>query len=254
MGSNNASVTTATVHGRVPVVHFARFARFGEQRHALLFLRALFFRFAKMAGKMLLGGSLLFCFSGCQNEDDKAWAAVKGHFNLEEIDRFLAERPESEHRAEALVEREEALWRKALSEATVWNYLQYVQEYPQGTHSAKVFEAVPALSVAFFSVAELTASPFNGLLGKDSTAQHIRLDFKEIQERADTLRFTVVLNLSQVRNTLTGFLVRADNAVHFDRSLDLPGMLIRTPGRLYRHEGRLLLESTDLEQYWRVGQ
>lgn len=246
MGSNNANVSND--------VNMALLAPIIGRPRALPLLFRLFFYGVKMLGKMFLGGSLLLCFSGCQNEDDRAWAAVKGHFNLEEIDRFLAAHPESGHRGEALVEREEALWRKALSEATVWNYLQYVQEYPQGTHSAKVFEAVPALGVAFFSVAELTARPFNGLLGKDSTAQHIRLDIQDIHERADTLRFTAVLNLSQVRNTLSGFLVRADNAVHFDRSLDLPGMLIRTPGRLYRQEGRLLLESTDLEQYWRVTQ
>jgi hypothetical protein len=203
---------------------------------------------------LLMGLGAVWALSGCRGEDGAQWAKIRGSYELEAIDSFLVRYPQSRHRAAALEERGEAIWRLAEQDRTVFHYLLYAHDYPNGPHYEAAFDQVSAIPVDGFGASELRARPFTGKLGSDTLSQYVRLEFREVRENGDSIRFTSLLNFAQVRNTLEGYFLRSDNSVHFERSLDLPGMVVQTPGRLYRREGRLVLESTDLSQYWRMAQ
>jgi hypothetical protein len=192
-------------------------------------------------------------FAGC-GEDRAAWSKIKGTNDLEALDTFLLRFPNSAYREEAFARRGEALWLQAEKQRTVYPFLLYVRDYPQGEHYQAAFVQASSIPMDRFSATELRSRPFTGRLGSDSTGQFVRAEFRAVQEKGDSVLFTAVLNFAQVRNTLTGYVLRSDNSIRFERSIDLPGMVVQTPGRLYRRDGTLWLESTDLQQFWRIAQ
>jgi hypothetical protein len=201
-----------------------------------------------------VGLAAVWALPGCRGEEGAAWSDIRGRYELEALDSFLLRYPQSRYRAAALEERGEAIWRRAEGDRTVFHYLRYVHDCPNGPHYAAAFDQVSAIPVDAFGAGELRTRPFTGTLGSDTLSQFVRLEVREVREKGDSVLFTSLLNFAQVRNTLEGYILRSDNSVHFERSLDLPGMVVQTPGRLYRRGGTLILESTDLGQYWRVAQ
>lgn len=206
-----------------------------------------------MPTRLLLIGLIFSLLVSCQNEEDKAWESVVQQNSSEAIDSFLVLYPDSKYMKDAQGLKEDYAWFAAKQQNTVYHYKKYLVNYPDGKYKDTVPVALDAINSGAINLAELTKSTFVGRIdyGNRET-QVLAFRFAEIQQDSAGIRFLAKINTSDIRKDIEGRIESNDYLIMFMENTDDKIMLNITDGRAYLKGNKIILESTNVNQYWNL--
>lgn len=197
----------------------------------------------------LLGFGLM----ACSNEEDKAWQAAVQQNTVAAIDSFLQQYPGSKYQSEAASYKEDFAWYAAKAQNTFYAYKKYFVDFPNGKYAKEVAQQLEAIGTQDISLEELTKSTFVGKIdyGNRET-QVLAFRFMEIQRDSAGIRFFAKINTSDIRKTIEGRIDPDDFVIMFMENPDDKIMLNITDGRAYKRDNKIMMESTNVNQYWNL--
>ena len=188
--------------------------------------------------------------SSCGGEDQRAWQAIKSDPSIQGIDDFLLKYPDSGHRKAALEQKEDLIWNFANSDNTEYAFRKYKYDYPEGKYADQVDNKIAAIGAdAEITLETLTQKTFVGVIRYNNAKDVpvLALKFTQIEEAEGEIRFQAAINTNDMRTDVLGTIQKPLYKISFDENA-----LNLSTGRAYFREGRVLLESTDVEQLWRI--
>ena len=198
----------------------------------------------------------LFFFTlltSCSNEEDKAWDVALSQNSGSALDSFLLVYPDSKYASDIANHKEDFAWFAAKRKHTVYNYKKYLVDYPNGKYKEMVSTQIDSISSNNINLEELTKSTFIGKIDYGNRAiEVIGFSFSEIRKDSAGIRFIANINTSDNRKTIEG---RIDPNGYVIMFMENPGdktMLNITDGRAYRKDNKIMLESTNVNQYWNL--
>lgn len=198
----------------------------------------------------------LFFFTlltACSNEEDKAWdVAVSQNSDLA-LDSFLLVYPDSKYTSEVTTHKEDFAWFAAKQKHTVYNYKKYLVDFPNGKYKDLVSTQIDSIPSNNINLEELTTSTFIGKINYGSrNLQVIGFRFSEIRKDSAGIRFFANINTSDNRKMIEGRIDPNGYVVMFMENTNDKTMLNLTDGRAYRKGNKIMLESTNVNQYWNL--
>ena len=202
---------------------------------------------------LLLWSSLLLLLCACQNEEDQAWAAAVALNSSAAIDSFLLQYPETKYSEDAEQHKESYAWYAAKQKNTVYHYKAYLATYPNSTHATEVPERLNAIPTDAVALDELTSATFIGKIdyGNRET-QVLAFRFLSIEKTNGHIRFQARIQTSDISKVIDGRIDPEDYLIMFMETDEDTIMLNITDGRIYQRGNKLLLESTNVNQYWNL--
>ena len=196
---------------------------------------------------------VLMIVTSCQDAEDKAWQEALTNNSMGAIDSFLQIYPESKYKADAAQQKDKYAWYVAKAQNTVYSYKKYLVSHPSGLYKEEVPKYLDSIPHQTISLAELTENAFVGSIdyGNRET-QIIAFKFAEIQEDDENIRFYAKVNTSDIRKNLEGKINKKDYSVVFMEDPASKTMLNLTDGRIYKKKNKIIIESINISQYWRL--
>ncbi len=196
---------------------------------------------------------LLALVISCDDAEDKAWNEAVLKNSTGAIDSFLNIYPESRYQTEANTKKDNYRWYIAKSKNTVYAYKKYLADYPSGLHKEEVPLYLDSIVSQEISLADLTKNSFVGKIDYGTReTQIIAFKFSEIQEDNDNIRFFAKINTSNIRKNLEGKINKKDFSIIFMEDPTSKTVLNLTDGRIYKNGDKLMMESTNISQYWNL--
>lgn len=196
----------------------------------------------------------LFFFTlltACSNEEDKAWDAALSQNSGSALDSFLLVYPDSKYAADVASHKEDFAWFAAKQKHTVYNYKKYLVDFPNGKYKDLVSSQIDSISSDNINLEELTKSTFVGKIDYGNRAiEVIGFNFSEIRKDSAGIQFIANINTSDNRKTIEGRIDPKGYAIMFMENTGQKTMLNITDGRAYRKGNKIMLESTNVNQYW----
>jgi len=191
--------------------------------------------------------------TACSNEEDKAWDLALSQNSGAALDSFLLVYPDSKYAAEVATYKEDFAWYAAKQKHTVYNYKKYLVDFPNGKYKEQVSNQIDSISSNNINLEELTKSTFIGKIdyGNRET-EVIAFSFSEIQKDSAGIRFIAKINTSDIRKMIEGRIDPNGYLIMFMENPDDKIMLNITDGRAYRKDNKIMLESTNVNQYWNL--
>jgi len=201
----------------------------------------------------LLWSSLLLLLCACQNEEDQAWATAVALNSSAAIVSFLLQYPETKYSEDAEQHKESYAWYAAKQKNTVYHYKAYLTTYPNSPHATEVPERLNAIPTDAVDIDELTLATFIGKIdyGNRET-QVLAFRFLSIKKTNGHIRFQARIQTSDVSKVIDGRIDPEDYLIMFMENDEDTIMLNITDGRIYQRGNKLLLESTNVNQYWNL--
>jgi hypothetical protein len=198
----------------------------------------------------------LFIFTlltACSNEEDNAWESALSQNSGAALDSFLLVYPDSKYAAEVVTHKEDFAWYAAKQKHTVYNYKKYSVDFPNGKYKDQVSKQIDSIQSNNINLEELTKSTFIGKIdyGNRET-EVIAFSFAEIQKDSAGIRFVAKINTSDIRKIIEGRIDPNGYLIMFMENPDDKIMLNITDGRAYRKDNKVMLESTNVNQYWNL--
>lgn len=206
---------------------------------------------------LLLLTLLAIGFQACSSEEYEALEYAKQQNTVMAIDSFLETYPNGSYLQEARAIKEGHIWRQAEYEGTVYYYKRYIQDYPQGQHVEAAKDSLENLPHLSFSIPELMKMRFVGLIDYGDVEKNVlsmRFTKLDLPESDSTIQFEADLNLPDLHKDLKGHINKKDNSIRFIEDESDRVKVNLAKGRLYIRDGKLLIESIDPKQYWRLRQ
>lgn len=198
----------------------------------------------------------LFFFTlltACSNEEDKAWDLALSQSSNAALDSFLLVYPDSKYTSEIATYKEEFAWYAAKQKHTVYNYKKYLVDFPNGKYKELVPGQIDSISSTNINLEDLTKSTFVGKIDYgDRAIEVIGFNFSEIRKDSAGIRFIANINTSDNRKTIEGRIDPNGYTVMFMENTGNKTMLNITNGRAYKKGNKIMLESTNLNQYWNL--
>lgn len=197
---------------------------------------------------------VLLSLWACSNPEKEAFHKAEARKTISALDSFLHSYPKGDYYKSAIDAKDEMVWSDADSKNTVWFFVHYANEFPEGKHIQEAFERVTTIPVDNVLEAELYTAPFIGQIKVGvNDNQLVSLSFQKfITTHQDSLAFKANLNTGANKYEMGVMLVKSDNSIHFaDLDPSFGGSVLQSSGRLYRRNGALFMESTDAKQYWK---
>ena len=198
----------------------------------------------------------LFFFTlltACSNEEDKAWDVALSQNSDLALDSFLMVYPDSKYTAEITTHKENFAWFAAKQKHTVYNYKKYLVDFPNGKYKDLVSTQIDSIPSNNISLEELTTSTFIGKIDYGNrNLEIISFSFSEIRKDSAGIRFFANINTSDNRKTIEGRIDPNSYVVMFMENPNDKTMLNITDGRAYRKGNKIMLESTNVNQYWNL--
>lgn len=201
----------------------------------------------------------LFCITsalsllliGCNSEEKKAYQKALDKGSVEAIDSFLSIFPNSAYKEDILKKQEELCWKFASQENTVFGYKDYMNRFPDGSKVEAANKAITQMPLLDpLPTRWMSDSTFVGQLKLGPDPQLVAIKFKRIFPVADSLHFVANVNSVQMHQNVKGYIDIKKNVVYFAQNNDFS--FIASPGRVYVRNNQIFMESTDLNQYWKV--
>lgn len=207
---------------------------------------------SKYTFSILLTFALLVLVS-CQNEEDKAWQkALSSNSNIA-IDSFLLEYPNSKYTKEAAITQENYSWFAAKQKNTVYFYKKYLVDYPNGLYKEEVPNKIDSVRSGEVNLSELTKSTFVGKINYGNReTKVIAFHFAEIIQDSTGINFLAKINTSDVQKKIEGRIDLEKYSIMFRENSTDQFMLNITDGRAYAQGNKIILESTNVNQYWNL--
>ncbi len=206
-----------------------------------------------MSNHLFLVLILLVLTCACQNEEDKSWQLALQKNSNAAIDSFLLDYPDSKYSMDASIQKETFAWFSAKANNTVYGYKKYLVNYPDGKFSKEVPSRLDAIKTDNISLKELTASTFIGKInyGNHET-QVLAFKFANINKDSSGISFLAKINTSEIRKDIEGRINPKNFSITFMEDPKDKTMLNITDGRAYMKENKIMLESTNVNQYWNL--
>lgn len=188
----------------------------------------------------------------CSSEEDVAWKKAIAQNSSEAIDSFLLKYPETKYVQEAANVKQDYVWYSAKDRNTIYHYKKYLTTYPSGKYAAEVPTRIDSINKDNLDLAELTKSTFIGKIdyGNRET-QVLAFKFIEIQRDSAGISFVARIQTSDIQKVIDGRIDPNTYGIMFMEQ-DNTVMLNITDGRAYQKGNKLLLESTNVNQYWNL--
>lgn len=195
----------------------------------------------------------LCLLASCQSEEDKDWEATQSRYSAGAIDSFLQRYPDSKYKDNAKAIEQEINWLMAERTNTIYSYKKYISDYPTGQYQSAVEDKLNTLVNEEINLADLTKGSFSGKINyTDIETQILYFKFVEIQEEDNNIRFVAEINTSNIRKSIEGRINKTDYSIMFMEDPDQKEMLNLTDGKIYFRGNKLMIESTNISQYWRL--
>ncbi len=140
-------------------------------------------------------------------------------------------------------------WKRALKKDTDYHYLNYGVQYPRGKYVKDAESKYDEVDPGTIDIEILKSKRFTGHLSQYDDKKVFSLRFNVIDEKEDILYFRAMVNLGAVGKSLNGTIDLSDNIIQFIEIKDGPKMMI-SDGKVYARDNKIIIESTDLDQYW----
>lgn len=207
-----------------------------------------------MLTRFLLFISLSFILlTACENEEDKAWQQALSQNSSVALDSFLVIYPDSKYKNTVSEKKEDFAWYTAKEKNTIYSYKKYLVDYPAGKYKDEVPARLDSIPSTGINLADLTKSTFIGHIdyGNRET-QVLAFQFAEITQDSAGVRFWAKINTSDIRKNIEGRIDTNDYLIMFMENTDDKIMLNITDGRAYIQNNKIILESTNVNQYWNL--
>lgn len=202
---------------------------------------------------ILLWSSLLLLVTACQNEEDKAWEAAIAQNSTAALDSFLLKYPDTKYAGDAEGYKEDYAWYATKQKNTVYHYKKYLVDYPNGKYIEEVPQQLESIPTEGINLNDLTTATFIGKIDYGNRETRVlAFRFMEIEEIGDNTRFKARIQTSDINKIIDGRIDTKGFLVMFMESDDDTIMLNITDGRIYKQGNKLLLESTNVNQYWNL--
>jgi hypothetical protein len=192
--------------------------------------------------------------SSCGGDDARAWQAVQSSPSIATIDSFLAKYPNSGYRKAAMQQKQDFIWHDACLFNTEYAYRHYKYDYPEGKYADQVDTKITAITPdTEINLANLTSKTFVGTINYgDKQVSVLALQFSQIEEFGEQVRFQATINTNDMRKTLLGSINKTNYSINFEENPTDQVTLNLKPGRAYWRQDKIWLESTDPSQFWRL--
>lgn len=204
----------------------------------------------------------LFFSVACSDtsEDARVWNELLKAPSQQALEQFLDEYPESSYRPQALKKKEEYQWQAALLEKTLFPYIKYLNDYPDGKYREEAQAFIDAIESPNFQIEKLYQGSFVGHIDYGAKQiQVLSMKFRaqtpeEEPENSDPYKqaFIATVNTKDFRKDIRGVLQLPEGLLLFEEEADEQSevLLGLSKGRVYYINSKLFLESTDPQQYW----
>ncbi len=200
---------------------------------------------------LAFGFCALFLLSCGAGDDARAWQAVMSSPSQDAIDSFLLKYPNSGYKEAALQKKEDFIWQSALNDNTEFGYRNYQKIYPAGKYNELVQAKIDSIPLDNITLAALTTQNFVGKISLSGREiQVLSMRFVKIEEAA-TIRFEANINITDARKNLLGSIDKTKMSLSFEENGQEP-ILGLSSARAYIRDKQIWIESTDLNQFWRV--
>lgn len=195
---------------------------------------------------------ILALLGACSSEEDIAWENAVAQNSSEAIDSFLLQYPGTKYAKDAEEFKQDYAWYVAKDRNTIYHYKKYLTTYPTGKYADQVPERIESISKEKLDLAELTKSTFIGKIdyGNRET-QVLAFKFVEIKKDSAGISFVARIQTSDIKKIIDGRIEPDTYGIMFMEKDDNV-MLNITDGRAYKKGNKLLLESTNVNQYWNL--
>ena len=202
---------------------------------------------------LLLWSCLLCLICACQSEEDKAWEEAIALNSSAAIDSFLLRYPGTKYADDADAQKEDYAWYAAKQKNTVYHYKKYLVTYPSGQHAAKVPEQLEAIPTDEINIDDLTQSTFIGKINYGNReTQVLAFRFLEVEKSENNIGFKARIQTSDINKVIEGRIDPKGSLIMFMENNEDTIMLNITDVRIYKQGNKLLLESTNVNQYWNL--
>lgn len=140
-------------------------------------------------------------------------------------------------------------WGMATDKNTEFYYRKYLDNHPNGEYTASAFDRIDSIYNAPVTEAELMER-FTGKYTQSGDRKVFSMRFDEITPNGSDFDFKCTVNMGSQRKELIGSIDMNDYLISFEELGDDYPKLNITIGRLYKREGKIFIESTDVAQYW----
>ncbi|MGH1336663.1 MAG: hypothetical protein ACRBFS_11090 [Aureispira sp.] len=188
----------------------------------------------------------------CASEEDIAWEKAVAQNSSEAIDSFLLNYPETKYADDAEAVKQDYTWYAAKDRNTIYHYKKYLTTYPTGKYAEEVPSRIDSINKENLDLAELTRSTFIGKIDYGNRETQV-LAFKFVEIRRDSagISFVARIQTSDIKKIIDGRIDPKTYGIMFMEKDDTV-MLNITDGRAYQKGNKLLLESTNVNQYWNL--
>ncbi|MCH2022674.1 MAG: hypothetical protein MK207_09375 [Saprospiraceae bacterium] len=189
----------------------------------------------------------------CTNDEDRAWNQALFKNSDLAIDSFMIKYPNSKYTSEASDFKEKLAWASVLETNTVYSYKKYLADYPSGKFKDLVPQQLNSILSNNINLDELTKSTFIGKINYGSyETQILTFKFANILKDSSGIRFLAKINTSEIRKDIEGRIDPDNFLIMFMEDPKDKSMLNITDGRAYMKENKIILESTNINQYWHL--
>jgi len=190
-------------------------------------------------------------FISCQNEEDIAWQKALSQNSSTAIDSFLITYPDSKYTADAASFKEDFAWYAAKAKNTVYNYKKYAADFPNGKYKDEVPTRLDSINSGSINLTEMTKSSFVGKIDYGNRETEILgFQFSEITQDSAGISFLAKINTSDIRKAIAGRIDPNGYLIMFMEDPNDKIMLNITDGRAYIKGNKIMMESTNINQYW----
>ncbi len=189
----------------------------------------------------------------CETQEDQAWQLAKTQNNRLAMDSFMLDYPDSKYASDAQKIQEKYQWFAAKDAHTVYAYKKYLTDHPKGLYSDKVALQLEKIPLDSLQLANLSRSTF---IGKIDYGQHetkvLAFQFTDIRKDSSGIYFLAKINTSEARKDIEGRIDPHNNNISFIENSKNKALLNLTDGRVYARGDKIILESTNIHQYWNL--
>jgi hypothetical protein len=191
----------------------------------------------------------------CNDPVKTEWLKAEASNNMDTIKQFYQQYKDHETWGKKAFEALEQLsWAEAAESKTVYNYLKYATDFPEGPHVSEAVELVQQIPFDSISWEQLSSAPFVGSADMNGQNQLVTLFFIEQESHGDTIYFKGNVNSGKWKKEVKGQVIKSQSSLSVEPIKEADISFILTPGRLYAKNGKLFAESTDVLQYWKLKQ
>jgi hypothetical protein len=204
-----------------------------------------------MLKHLILVSLMAIVLISCQSEEDIAWEKAVRQNSSTAIDSFLITYPGSKYSMDAASFKEDYAWYTAKAKNTVYNYKKYAVDFPNGKYNQEVPTRLDSINSGSINLTEMTKSSFVGKIDYGNRETEIlAFHFSEITQDSAGISFLAKINTSDIRKVIAGRIDPNGYLIMFMEDPNDKIMLNITDGRAYIKGNKIMMESTNINQYW----